>query len=199
MLLQNQYRNGFEAGTDEAGRGCLAGPVVAAAVLLPENFNEPMIKDSKKLNEKQRVFLEKIIKKKALSYSISICSPKVIDKINILNASIKAMHKSISKLLIQPSHIIVDGNYFKPFKKIPYKCIVKGDNKYANIAAASILAKNYRDKFMIKISKEFPAYKWEKNKGYPTKEHRDLIKKNGVCVHHRKTFKLYSNHLIFDL
>ena len=199
MLLQNKLKNGFEAGTDEAGRGCIAGPVVAAAVILPENFNEPMIKDSKKLNEKQRFHLEKIIKKKALCYSISICSPKLIDKINILNASIKAMHKSISKLMIEPSHIIVDGNYFLPYKKIPFKCEIKGDTKFLNIAAASILAKNFRDNYMIKLSKKFPVYNWHKNKGYPTKEHRNLIKKNGICIHHRKTFKLYNNQLTFDL
>jgi|TARA_B110000263_G_C15298500_1_gene506741 ribonuclease HII len=198
-LLQTQFKKGLEVGTDEAGRGCLAGPVVSAAVILPENFKEPLIRDSKKLTEKKRVILEKIIKEKALAYSISICSPKEIDQINILNASIKAMHLSISKLKIKPTHILVDGNRFHKYKGIPHKCVIKGDDKFMNIAAASILAKTFRDNFMKMISKEFPVYRWDKNKGYPTKEHRDLIKKNGPCVHHRKSFKMIGNKSNLDL
>ena len=189
-MLLKQLEKGLEAGTDEAGRGSLAGPVVAAAVILPHNFNEPMLKDSKKTTNKQRNILRKIIEKKALAFSISSCSVKEIDQLNILNASIKAMHKSISFLKIEPNSILVDGNYFKKYFEIPHKCIIKGDSKFMNIAAASILAKTYRDDFMIRLSSKFPEYEWDINKGYPTKKHKEFLKKYGICKYHRKSFKL---------
>tara|TARA_B100001996_G_scaffold304119_1_gene244987 strand:+ start:2822 stop:3400 length:579 start_codon:yes stop_codon:yes gene_type:complete len=189
-MLLKQLEKGLEAGTDEAGRGSLAGPVFAAAVILPHNFNEPMLKDSKKTTTKQRNILRKIIEKKALAFSISSCGVKEIDQLNILNASIKAMHKSISFLKIKPNSILVDGNYFKKYFEIPHKCIIKGDSKFMNIAAASILAKTYRDDFMISLSSKFPEYEWDINKGYPTKKHREFLKKYGICKYHRKSFKL---------
>ena len=189
-MLLKQLEKGLEAGTDEAGRGSLAGPVFAAAVILPHSFNEPMLKDSKKTTTKQRNILRKIIEKKALAFSISSCGVKEIDQLNILNASIKAMHKSISFLKIKPNSILVDGNYFKKYFEIPHKCIIKGDSKFMNIAAASILAKTYRDDFMISLSSKFPEYEWDINKGYPTKKHREFLKKYGICKYHRKSFKL---------
>ncbi|MDG2397418.1 MAG: ribonuclease HII [Flavobacteriaceae bacterium] len=189
-MLLKQLEKGLEAGTDEAGRGSLAGPVFAAAVILPHNFNEPMLKDSKKTTTKQRNILRKIIEKKALAFSISSCGVKEIDQLNILNASIKAMHKSISFLKIKPNSILVDGNYFKKYFEIPHECIIKGDSKFMNIAAASILAKTYRDDFMIRLSSKFPEYEWDINKGYPTKKHREFLKKYGICKYHRKSFKL---------
>ncbi len=189
-MLLKQLEKGLEAGTDEAGRGSLAGPVFAAAVILPDNFNEPMLKDSKKTTTKQRNILRKIIENKALAFSISSCGVKEIDQLNILNASIKAMHKSISFLKIKPNSILVDGNYFKKYFEIPHECIIKGDSKFMNIAAASILAKTYRDDFMIRLSSKFPEYEWDINKGYPTKKHREFLKKYGICKYHRKSFKL---------
>ena len=182
--------DGLEAGTDEAGRGCLAGPVTAAAVILPDNFDEPLLNDSKKLTKKQRFYLRSIIEKYAVAFAVAHCTPKEVDEINILNASIKAMHKAIQKLKPIPIHILVDGNHFHQFKKIPHQCIVKGDGKYQNIAAASILAKTYRDDLMLALDKKHPKYDWKNNKGYPTKKHREAIRANGINTYHRKTFRL---------
>ncbi|MDD2241705.1 MAG: ribonuclease HII [Bacteroidales bacterium] len=186
-----------EAGCDEAGRGCLAGPVYAAAVILPKDFYHPLLNDSKQLTKKQRDELRPIIMKEAVSYGIASVSPKEIDKINILNASIKAMHKALNKLKPQPKSIIVDGNKFKPYKKIQHKCIVKGDATYASIAAASILAKTGRDAYMLKIAKEFPQYGWDKNMAYPTKEHRAAIEKYGATKYHRMTYRLLPELKLF--
>lgn len=195
-MLQITYQNNLlEAGCDEAGRGCLAGPVFAAAVILPPNFEHPLMNDSKQLTEKNRIFLREIIENEAIAFAVGICSPSEIDEVNILNASFLAMHKAIEKLNIQPELLLIDGNRFKPYHGIEHLCIVKGDAKFMSIAAASILAKTYRDDYMDKISKDYPAYKWTKNKGYPTKEHRDAIALNGPCEHHRMTFTLLPNQL----
>ncbi len=180
----------FECGTDEAGRGCLAGPVTAAAVLLPNDLDLDLLNDSKQLSEKTRSKLRPIIEELALSFSVTHLEPKIIDEINILNASIKAMQESIIKLNPTPTYIIVDGNRFNPVGNIPFSTIVKGDSKYMSIAAASVLAKTYRDAYMDRIHEEFPMYNWKQNKGYPTKEHRAAIKKYGPCKYHRMTFKL---------
>lgn len=180
----------FEAGTDEAGRGCLSGPVVAAAIILPNDFSHPLLNDSKKLTEKQRQLLRPIIEAQAVSFGVGVVDEKKIDKINILQASILAMHKAIGLLEKTPDFIVVDGNKFKPYKKIPHETIIKGDGKYLNIAAASVLAKTYRDDLMEELHEEFPYYNWKKNKGYPTKEHRKGIMEKGSCKYHRKTFQL---------
>ncbi|MDA8568856.1 ribonuclease HII [Flavobacteriaceae bacterium] len=176
-------------GTDEAGRGCLSGPVTAAAVILPKSFRHPMLNDSKKLSAKQRAILAPIIKQAAISYGISHVSPQEIDRINILQASIKAMHKSIAKLETSPDFIIVDGNKFNPYSNIPHETIVKGDSKFYAIAAASVLAKTARDEYMLALHKKFPLYQWNKNMGYPTSIHKAAILKWGVSPHHRKTFR----------
>lgn len=185
----------LETGTDEAGRGCLAGPVTAAAVILPDDFELKLLNDSKKLTEKTREQLRPIIEEMALCYHVTNIEPEVIDEINILNASIKAMQNCITKLTPTPEYIIVDGNRFKPVNNIPYSCIVKGDGKYLSIAAASVLAKTYRDEYMNKIHEEFPMYNWKKNKGYPTIEHREAIKKYGITKYHRKSFRLLPDQL----
>lgn len=195
-MLQLKYSKfQFEAGTDEAGRGCLAGPVVAAAVILPDGFSHPLLNDSKQLTEKQRNILRPFIEKNAISYAVCFLDATTIDKINILQASILAMQKAILKLSVKPEFIIVDGNKFHPINGIPHQTIVKGDTKYRSIAAASILAKTYRDTFMEKIAAEFPKYAWHKNKGYPTKEHRNAIKLYGVTKYHRMSFKLLPTQL----
>ncbi|MCM8571002.1 ribonuclease HII [Gramella jeungdoensis] len=186
------------AGTDEAGRGCLAGPVTAAAVILPKNFDNKLINDSKTLNLATRNNLKNCLEKEAICYGVAHVFMEEIDKINILNASILAMHRALEKLNKTPNHIIVDGNRFKPFKDIPYECIIKGDGKYMSIAAASILAKTHRDAYMEQIHQEFPMYNWKKNKGYPTKEHRAAIEKYGVTNYHRKSFKLLPDQLTID-
>ena len=178
----------LEAGCDEAGRGCLAGPVYAAAVILPTNFYNPLLNDSKKLNEKQRYALREIIQKEAIAWAVGSVDQLEIDEINILNASIKAMHLSIDQLKKKPKFIIIDGNRFKPYKKTPHQTIIKGDGKYAAIAAASILAKTYRDDYMLEQDKLFPQYNWIRNKGYPTKDHRRAIESFGRCPLHRMTF-----------
>lgn len=188
----------FECGTDEAGRGCLAGPVTAAAVILPLDFENTTLNDSKQLSHKKRELLKPIIEKQAISFGVTHVFEEEIDTINILNASILAMHRSIEKLTIPTQFISVDGNKFKPFKQIPHKAIVKGDGKYLNIAAASVLAKTYRDAYMLKIHEEFPMYNWKQNKGYPTIEHREAIKKYGITKHHRKSFKLLPEQLTFE-
>ena len=196
--MLTQLTNKIECGVDEAGRGCLAGPVTAAAVILPANYKNSRINDSKKLSEKERIILQREIIKDCISYSVSHVSSKTIDKINILNASIKAMHLSINKLKVKPNYILVDGNKFKAFKKIPHKCVVKGDSKFLNIAAASILAKTYRDKLMENYHMQYPEYGWKDNKGYPTIRHRESLKKYGTVDIHRKTFKLYDGQTLLD-
>lgn len=180
----------LECGTDEAGRGCLAGPVTAAAVILPNGFSLDLLNDSKQLSEKTREKLKPILKELAISFSVTHIEPNKIDEINILNASILAMQESILKLNPTPNYIIVDGNRFKPVGSIPYSTIIKGDSKYMSIAAASVLAKTYRDAYMDKIHEEYPMYNWKQNKGYPTKEHRAAIKKYGPTKYHRMSFKL---------
>tara|TARA_B100000767_G_scaffold258508_1_gene267292 strand:- start:3278 stop:3877 length:600 start_codon:yes stop_codon:yes gene_type:complete len=199
-MLKLKFSNfKVECGTDEAGRGCLAGPVTAAAIVLKNNFLNIEINDSKKISKKTRDRLRPIIKKNALKYSIAHVYPQKIDKINILNASILAMHKAIDKITTKINFIIVDGNKFKNFKNIPHETIVKGDEKYLSIAAASILAKTERDEYMLKIHKEFPEYGWDKNKGYPTKFHKQAILKFGITKYHRKSFKLIDDQLKLKL
>lgn len=177
------------AGTDEAGRGCLCGPVTAAAVILPLGFTHPLLRDSKKLSSAQRAILAPIIKQSALAYGIAHVSPSEIDRINILNAAFKAMHKSIKKLAVVPELILVDGNRFKPYSNIAHKTIIKGDGKYRSIAAASVLAKTERDALMLELHQEYPQYHWDKNKGYPTKKHKEAIISHGATPYHRITFK----------
>lgn len=199
-MLKNNF-SGFEleAGTDEAGRGCLSGPVVAASVILPKDFHHVLLNDSKQISEKNRKKLRPIIEKEAVSFGISFVSNEEVDALNILQASIEAMHRSIGKMSVIPKFIIIDGNKFKPYHEIPYQTIVKGDAKYMSIAAASVLAKTYRDDYMEKIHSEFPAYHWKKNKGYPTKQHRKAIQMLGITKHHRKTFKLLPTQLKLDI
>ena len=189
MLRSNLSKN-IEAGCDEAGRGCLAGPVVAAAVILPKKYRNNMLNDSKILPKNKREKLDNIIKKDCLAYSIGIATPNEIDNINILNASILAMHRAISKLKTIPELLLIDGNQFKAYTNIPHKCIVKGDSKFMNIAAASILAKTYRDAIMKKLDSNLPYYHWKENKGYPTIKHRNSIAKYGISKYHRKSFQL---------
>lgn len=191
-LLPYLEANRLEAGCDEVGRGCLAGPVVAAAVILPSDYSNHWINDSKKLGKKQREDLISEIKEKAVAWEIAEASVAEIDKINILNASFLAMTRAVENLEKKPEHLLIDGNRFKSKLTIPYTCVIKGDGKYASIAAASILAKVYRDKMMEKLAEEFPFYAWERNAGYPTLEHREGIKKHGDCIWHRKSFKLLS-------
>ena len=194
-MLQLSFSDKIEIGCDEAGRGCLAGPVVAAAVLVPENFKNKLLNDSKQLSKKNRDLLEIIIKKEALSFGIGIVSPQEIDEINILNASFLAMHRAIDKIKGKYELLLIDGNRFNKYKKVPHQCIVKGDEKFMSIAAASVLAKTARDKIMKKLSEEFPQYGWESNQGYPTKKHRDGIRKFGANIYHRKSFRLLPNQL----
>ena len=198
MLLPTYQKEFLECGTDEAGRGCLAGPVTAAAVILPKSFKNKLLNDSKQLSEAKRDALRPIIEEQAVCFGVCHVHEEEIDKINILNASITAMHRSIDTLNTTPEFIIVDGNKFKPFNDIPYETIIKGDGKYLNIAAASVLAKTYRDAYMEKIHEEFPMYNWKKNKGYPTKEHREAIKKYGPTKYHRKSFRLLPEQLTLD-
>ena len=199
-MLQLQLNTGLlEAGTDEAGRGCLAGPVVAAAVILPSNFSNTLLTDSKQLSEKHRNELRIIIEKEAIAYAVSFVYQGEIDRINILRASITAMHRALGLLKVMPEFIVVDGNKFVPYQNIPHQTVVKGDGKYLNIAAASVLAKTYRDAYMLDIHNQFPQYNWQQNKGYPTSEHRKAILLNGACEHHRHTFKLLPEQLKLDL
>lgn len=195
MLKLNYSGFDIEAGTDEAGRGCLAGPVVAAAVILPKDFSHPFLNDSKQLSEKKRKELKPIIEAQSLAFAVSFIWQEEVDKINVLQASITGMHRAIAQLKTTPEFIIVDGNKFKNYKEIPHKTIVKGDSKYLSIAAASVLAKTYRDEYMEKIHLEFSDYNWQKNKGYPTKEHREAIRNFGVTKYHRKSFKLLPEQL----
>lgn len=189
MLLPCMYHDLIEAGCDEAGRGCLCGPVACAAVILPPDFVCEELNDSKKLSEKQREKLRPVIESKALAWAVVMVSPAEIDTINILNASILGMHRALAQLKTTPQHILVDGNRFKPFGDIPHTTVVKGDGKYMSIAAASILAKTHRDELMLELARQYPGYGWEDNKGYPTKSHREAILRLGTTPHHRKTFK----------
>jgi len=198
MLLTSYSNLTFECGTDEAGRGCLAGPVTAAALILPENFINELLNDSKQLSEKNRDLLRPIIEENALCFSVTHIEPTIIDEINILNASIHAMQSCIKKLTPIPNYIIVDGNRFKRVENIPHSCIIKGDSKYLSIAAASVLAKTYRDEYMNQIHEEFPMYNWKQNKGYPTKEHREAIRNYGTTKYHRMSFRLLPEQLEID-
>ena len=195
MLAKSYQQHLLEAGCDEAGRGCLAGPVFAAAVILPKDFEHELLNDSKQLSENSRLLLREVIEKHALAYAVGICTALEIDEINILNASFKAMHRAIDQLTVSPELLLIDGNRFKAYPSINHHCIIKGDAKFMSIAAASILAKTYRDEYMEKIGLDFPEYKWLKNKGYPTKDHRDAIAKHGACIHHRATFTLLPKQL----
>ena len=190
MLRPHLNPDIIEAGCDEAGRGCLAGPVFAAAVILPKNFSNELLNDSKKLTEAQRYTLREIIEREAVAWAVGIVTAEEIDEINILRASILAMKRAVEQLQTQPEHLLIDGNRFTPYKNIPYTTVVKGDATFMSIAAASILAKTYRDDYMQEIAKEFPAYDWEKNKGYPTPKHRAAIRAFGPTPHHRMTFNL---------
>lgn len=190
MLLPCYKNNQKEAGLDEAGRGCYAGPVFAAAVILPSDFYHPLLNDSKQLSEKNRALLRPVIEKEALAFAVASVDEQEIDAINILKASIKAMHLAIAKLKKKPEFLLIDGNRFYPYKKIPHQCFVKGDGRFASIAAASILAKTYRDEYMLRLHEKFPHYGWDKNKGYGTAVHRKAIEQYGLCEHHRKSFKL---------
>ncbi|MDR0981797.1 MAG: ribonuclease HII [Culturomica sp.] len=195
-MLELKYKYGtIEAGCDEAGRGCLAGPVFAAAVILPDDFRNNVLNDSKQLSEKQRSELRRIIEHEALSWAVASVDNHEIDKINILNASITAMHRALDMLSIRPQHVIVDGNRFKAYQNIEHCCIVKGDGKYMSIAAASVLAKTHRDEYMEQLHQQFPVYNWAKNKGYPTVEHRKGIRENGITDFHRLTFQLTNKQL----
>lgn len=190
-MLESYFRKGVvEAGCDEAGRGCLAGPVYAAAVILPPDFHHEMLNDSKQLSEKKRYLLREVIQKEAIAWAAGIVDNQEIDKLNILRSSILAMHRALDDLKTRPEEIIVDGNRFYPYRDLPHTTIVKGDGKYLSIAAASILAKTYRDDFMLQIHQQYPMYQWNKNKGYPSKEHRQAIREYGTCPYHRLTFNL---------
>ena len=199
MLASHYYEGKIEAGCDEAGRGCLAGSVYAAAVILPDDYQNDLLNDSKQLTEKCRYQLREIIQRDAIAWAVGIVTPEEIDKINILNASILAMHRALDQLKIRPEAIIVDGNRFKPYQQIPHTTIVKGDGKYLSIAAASILAKTYRDDYMNLLAEEYPQYDWLSNKGYPTKKHREAIKQYGITPYHRKSYNLLGDgQLSFD-
>ena len=190
MLASHYYEGKVEAGCDEAGRGCLAGSVYAAAVIFPENYQNEELNDSKQLTDKRRKQLREIIQRDAVAWAVGIVTPEEIDKINILNASILAMHRALDQLKVRPEAVIVDGNRFKPYQSLPHTTIVKGDGKYLSIAAASILAKTYRDDYMDKLAAEYPQYDWLSNKGYPTKKHREAIRQYGITPYHRKTFNM---------
>lgn len=199
MMLLNCFQSDFiEAGCDEAGRGCLAGPVVAAAVVLPKDYSLEGLTDSKQLSHKQRDILRPIIERDALAWAVAFVDHLEIDQINILNASFLAMHRAVAQLAVLPKFLAIDGNRFKPFEQIPHQCIVKGDGKYLNIAAASILAKTHRDEYMATLATEFPAYNWMKNKGYPTADHRKAVLELGPSPYHRKSFKVTDPQLAFN-
>ena len=190
MLANHFYDNVIEAGCDEAGRGCLAGSVYAAAVIFPKDYENALLNDSKQLSAKKRYMLREIVERDALAWAVGIVTPEEIDKMNILNASIFAMHRALDLLKVRPEAVIVDGNRFKPYQNLPYSTIVKGDGKYLSIAAASILAKTYRDDYMDRLAEKYPQYDWKSNKGYPTKKHREAIKSFGITPFHRKSFTL---------
>lgn len=190
MLLPYLNKDLIEAGCDEAGRGCLAGAVYAAAVILPPDFKNELLNDSKQLTEHQRYLLREVVQREALAWAVGVVTPQEIDEINILNASFLAMHRAVDQLTLSPQHLLIDGNRFKKYKDIPHTTIIKGDGKYLSIAAASILAKTYRDDYMNTLHQEFPMYDWNSNKGYPTKKHRSAIREHGTTPYHRMTFNL---------
>lgn len=190
MLSPFFDESAVEAGCDEAGRGCLAGPVFAAAVILPKDFVHPVLTDSKQLNAKQRNSLRQVIQREALSWAVGVVDPAEIDRINILNASFLAMHRALDQLQVRPTSLLIDGNRFKPYQRIPFYCMVKGDARFLSIAAASVLAKTYRDDYMMQLAAEFPHYAWETNKGYPTSAHRLGLAQYGASIHHRRSFRL---------
>ena len=199
MLKSHYYDNLVEAGCDEAGRGCLAGSVYAAAVILPPDYENDLLNDSKKLTAKKRYALREVIQRDALAWAVGIVTPEEIDKINILNASFLAMHRALDQLSLRPEAVIVDGNRFKPYQDLPFATIVKGDGKYLSIAAASVLAKTYRDDYMLSLAKEYPQYDWQSNMGYPTKKHRQAIRDYGITPYHRKSYNLLGDgQLSFD-
>lgn len=199
MLKSHYYDNLVEAGCDEAGRGCLAGSVYAAAVILPPDYENDLLNDSKKLTAKKRYALREVIQRDALAWAVGIVTPEEIDKINILNASFLAMHRALDQLSLHPEAVIVDGNRFKPYQDLPFTTIVKGDGKYLSIAAASVLAKTYRDDYMLNLAKEYPQYDWQSNMGYPTKKHRQAIRDHGITPYHRKSYNLLGDgQLTFD-
>ncbi len=195
-MLKSYYTPGIaEAGCDEAGRGCIAGPVFAAAVILPNSFSHPILNDSKKLSAKTRGLLRIIVESEAIASGVGVVDESEIDKFNILNASFMAMHRAIKKLNVVPEHLIIDGNRFNPYERVPFTCIIKGDAMYSSIAAASILAKTYRDEYMEGLHSQYPEYGWNSNKGYPTLTHREAILKHGPCIVHRKTFRLLNDQI----
>ena len=199
MLKSHYYEDLIEAGCDEAGRGCLAGSVYAAAVILPSDYQNELLNDSKKLTAKKRYALREEIERDAIAWAVGIVTPEEIDKINILNASFLAMHRALDQLQVRPEAIIVDGNRFKPYQDLPSTTIVKGDGKYLSIAAASILAKTYRDDYMLSLAEEYPQYDWQSNMGYPTKKHRQAIREHGITPYHRKSYNLLGDgQLSFD-
>jgi len=198
MLLSFYNETLTEAGCDEAGRGCFAGPVYAAAVILPKGFFHPLLNDSKQINKETRDELRTVIEKEALCYAVASCTHTEIDRINILKASFKAMHKAIAQLSIKPELLLIDGNRFTKYKKTQHQCVIKGDGIYASIAAASILAKTYRDEYMLRLHEKYPHYKWNTNKGYGTLEHRTALKEHGVSRYHRKSFRLFAESEFFD-
>ncbi|MBF1410839.1 MAG: ribonuclease HII [Prevotella histicola] len=199
MLKSHYYENLVEAGCDEAGRGCLAGSVYAAAVILPPDYENDLLNDSKKLTAKKRYALREVIQRDALAWAVGIVTPEEIDKINILNASFLAMHRALDQLSLCPEAVIVDGNRFRPYQDLPFTTIVKGDGKYLSIAAASVLAKTYRDDYMLSLAKEYPQYDWQSNMGYPTKKHRQAIRDHGITPYHRKSYNLLGDgQLSFD-
>lgn len=196
MLLPFYHNRFIEAGIDEAGRGCFAGPVYAAAVIFPKEFSHPILNDSKQLTREQREMLRPIIEKECISYAVASVDNNEIDKINILQASFKAMHLALNKLKSSPELLLIDGNRFKKYKSIPHKCLIKGDGMYSSIAAASVLAKTYRDEYMIKLHKKHKMYSWENNKGYGTREHRNAIERHGTCKYHRRSFNIMTARLV---
>jgi len=198
MLKSFHTVGAIEAGCDEAGRGCIAGPVFAAAVILPPGFQEDSLNDSKLLSAKRREQLREVVEREALAFGIGVVDEKEIDEINILNASFLAMHRAVSQLKIQPEHLIIDGNRFKPYGKLAHTCIVKGDGKYASIAAASILAKTHRDEFMTRLHQEYPVYGWDRNRGYPTPSHRKALLEHGPSPYHRRSFRLFNDQMELD-
>ncbi len=198
-MLEHFGLEGLVAGTDEAGRGCLAGPVTAASIILPKDFTNETLTDSKQLSTQKREMLRPILEESSLTFSVKHVFEDEIDQINILNASILAMHRALDNLSTSPEMILVDGNRFKPYKTIKHQCVIKGDGKFLSIAAASILAKTYRDEYMTTLHEEYPMYNWRKNKGYPTKEHREAIRKHGLSPYHRKTFKQLPEQLTLDI
>ena len=198
MLEAYYTKDVIEAGCDEAGRGCLAGPVFAAAVILPPDFKSELLNDSKQLSEKNRYALRPLIEQEAIAWGIGLATAPEIDAINILKASFLAMHRAIEQLKVQPQALLIDGNRFTPYKEIPFTCMVKGDGRFLSIAAASILAKTYRDDYMLQLAEEYPSYGWQQNKGYPTRAHREAISKHGITPYHRKTFTLLPSQLTLD-